>query len=247
MIIKYEKIYNNLHLLEVQRILQEDNRNKAGIYLIRNNINGKSYVGSAITNRFNFRFRNHLIHLTGSKLVRLSVLKYGLENFSFFILEYFPNLINKENLSSLHVKLLERENFYIDLYKPAYNVLCFASSSLNYKHSDETKLKMRINYSQERKNRIGQLNKGQSFTKERRIFLSKIAKLRNSNQVLRDKFSQLYSKPVTLYNNDLSIHSKYSGIRAMAKAFNCCNKTINKYIKSKKIFRNIGIVQLDRS
>lgn len=243
----YEKIYNNLHLLEVQNKIKDDNRNRAGIYMIMNNINKKIYIGSAITNRINVRFRNHLIHLTGSKLIRLSVLKYGLENFSFFVVEYFPHLVKKENLSALHLKLLERENFYLKKLSPHYNVLNFASNSVGYRHSEESKLKMSLQYSQERKDRIGGLNKNKIFNEERRVLLSKIAKLRSLNQSLRDKFSKLYSKPVTLYNKDSTIHSKYSGIRAMAKIFNCCNKTINKHIKNKTVFRDIGFIQLDHN
>lgn len=243
----YEKIYNNLHLLEIQNKIKDDNRNRAGIYMIKNNVNEEIYLGSASTNRINVRFRNHLIHLTGSKSIRLAVLKYGLENFSFFIIEYFPHLVKRENLSDLHIKLLEREDFYLKTLDPQYNALDFASSSVGYRHSEEIKLKMPLQYPQERKDRIESLNKNKTFNEERRALLSKIAKLRNSNNLLRDKVSKLYSKPVTLYNKDFSIHSKYCGIRSMAKAFNCCHKTINKYIKNKTLFRDIGFIQLDHN
>jgi hypothetical protein len=58
---------------------------------------------------------------------------------------------------------------------------------------------------------------------------------------LRGQLSKIASKPVILYLKDeITIHSKYSGIRQMAKSFNCCHKTINKYIANQKIFKNIG-------
>jgi group I intron endonuclease len=244
---QYEKIYNNLHFLETQNSIKDDNKHKAGVYMIKNNVNQKKYIGSAITNRINSRFRNHLLHNTGSRLVGAAVAKYGIENFSFYILEYFSEFVKKENLSAAHLKLLERETHFITVYRPEYNILQVASSSVGYLHTDLTKSKMKENYSQQRKDTIGALNRGKTFSEERRQLFSKIAKLRNSNQILRQYLSKLSSKPVTLYNQDLTVHSRYGGIRAMAKAFGCCNKTINKAIKDKSVFRNIGIIKLDHS
>jgi len=48
------------------------------------------------------------------------------ENFTLEILEYCPD-----------TKLLEREQFYLDLLLPEYNVLKHAYSLLGYKHSPE--------------------------------------------------------------------------------------------------------------
>lgn len=238
---KYEKSYIDIHLLEIQNQIKDENRHKAGVYMILNKINNKKYIGSASTNKINVKIRNHMIHQTGSKLVSVAVAKYGIENFSFYILEYFPGFVKKENLSVAHLKLLERETYYIQLFQPEYNILQWGSS-LGYKHTEETKLIIKEYNTQE----IGNLNKGKMYTTERKQFLSKIAKLRNSNQALRDHLSKLSSKPISLYNKDGSLHSKYPGIRAMAKAFGCCNKTINKAIKNKTLFRNIGIIKLDQ-
>ncbi len=243
---KFEKVYHNLHLLETQKKILDENKHKSGIYMIFNNINKKKYIGSASTNRINIRFRNHLIHFTGSKLVAAAVAKYGIENFSFYIIEYYPGFVKKENLSPSHIQLLELETNYISLYSPEYNILTQAESTMGYRHTEETKEKLKKNYSQERKDRIGNINKGKIFTKERRELFSKIAKLRNSNQELRKHLSKLFSKPVILYDQNGNIHSKYSSIRTMAKAFNCCHKTINKALKENTIFRNIGKIRLEK-
>ena len=40
---KYEKSYLDIHLLEVQNQIKEENRHKAGIYMILNKINNKKY------------------------------------------------------------------------------------------------------------------------------------------------------------------------------------------------------------
>lgn len=54
--------------------------------MIVNIITKDSYIGSAATNRFYPRFSNHLIYFRGSKIVKLAVKKYKLENFAFLIL-----------------------------------------------------------------------------------------------------------------------------------------------------------------
>lgn len=108
---------------------------------------------------------------------------------------------------------------------------------------------MKENYSQERKDACRNINLNKTFSAERKALLSQLAILRNQNEELREKLSKLASKPITLYNLDNTIHSKYPGLRddrAMAKHFKCCNKTINKAIKNKTIFKGIGIIKLDR-
>ena len=90
--------------------------------MIINIKNGKFYIGSAITNRINVRFRNHCIFKTGgSKILNKSIEKYGLENFCFLILEYFAGFVHKEDLKKAHLELLKRETYFINLYKYTRN------------------------------------------------------------------------------------------------------------------------------
>lgn len=243
---KFIKKYTTLHSLDTQLQIRDENRHKAGIYMILNTINNSKYIGAAITNRISVRFRSHCINGSGSKLVRLAILKYGLENFEFYILEYYPGIILKNNLNHDHLKLLNLETEYIKLLKPEYNILQQGTSTLGYTHTEDTKRQLKNNYSQDRKIAVGLMAKNMIFTPERRQLLSSISKLRNQNTALKEKLSKLASKPVTLYNKDGSVHSTYSGIRVMAKAFNCCNKTINKAIKNHTIFRDIGVIKIDQ-
>jgi group I intron endonuclease len=68
-------------------------------------------------------------HLTKFKTpIHNALLKYGFENFTLEILEYCEKGINP----------ISREQFYLGLLKPEYNVLEQAGSSLGFKHSDET-------------------------------------------------------------------------------------------------------------
>ena len=231
------KHYLNLHLRDTQLLILNDNKSKAGVYMILNKINNKKYIGSAATNRIHVKFRNHVFHGTGSKNTAAAIAKYGIENFDFYILEYFPGFVKKENLSSAHLALLELETKYILDLRPEYNI-----------HTDELTVETKAHaptkaHAQTKAHARTDETKAHGGVAERRQLLSKIATLRNSNLDLRAKLSKLASKPVTLYNLDNSIHSTYPGIRVMAKAFNCCSKTINQAIKNQTVFRNIGIIK----
>jgi hypothetical protein len=84
------KKYNNLTLIETQKMILEDNHNLAGIYVIYNNLNNKFFIGSSAKNIYG-RFNDHCINeKKGNILVRRAINKYGLSNFTFMILEYYP-------------------------------------------------------------------------------------------------------------------------------------------------------------
>lgn len=61
-----------------------------------------------------------------------ALLKHGFSNFTLEILEY----CDKDNV-------LEREQYYLDLIKPQYNIVEKAGSTLGYKHTPESLQKMR--------------------------------------------------------------------------------------------------------
>jgi group I intron endonuclease len=65
-------------------------------------------------------------------LIYKALLKYGKSKFKLAILEYCdPN------------DVISREQYYLDLLKPDYNILKIAGSSLGYKHSENTLAKLR--------------------------------------------------------------------------------------------------------
>jgi group I intron endonuclease len=61
-----------------------------------------------------------------------ALLKYGFSNFILEILEY----CDKNNV-------IEREQYYMDLIKPQYNIVEIAGSTLGYKHTPKSLSKMR--------------------------------------------------------------------------------------------------------
>lgn len=118
----------------------KDNKGKAGIYMWSHTQSGKRYIGSSgdLKRRFYSYFSTtYLESCNGRSHIYNALLKYGYSNFSLEILEYCEPS-----------KCLEREQYYIDLLKPEYNILKLAGSCLGnkarlgLKHSEETKKKM---------------------------------------------------------------------------------------------------------
>ena len=107
---------------------------KAGIYEIRNTVNGKRYVGSTFS--FQRRWRDHRWDLRRrghrSQLLQRAWDKYGSSAFVFR-----PLIICHKR------DLLFYEQCCLDAFNPEYNVCRIAASTLGYKHSNETLSKMR--------------------------------------------------------------------------------------------------------
>jgi group I intron endonuclease len=115
-------------------IIYNNNRNKSGISRLVNLISGKSYVGSAINlnNRFRFYYCLSCIkRVVGkeSSAIYSALLKYGYSNFKLDILEYCDKKY-----------IINREQYFIDILKPEYNILKIASSRFGLKLSKETKI-----------------------------------------------------------------------------------------------------------
>jgi len=119
----HKSIDKNIRLIPViiytnadknKSVICEENKNKSGVYMWINNINGKSHVGSSISlsNKFSIYYSlRELKKVKGSIIIYRALSKYGYSNFSLNILEYCePSL------------LISREQYYIDLLKPEYNI-----------------------------------------------------------------------------------------------------------------------------
>ena len=235
-------VYKDLHLDVKRKIILNDLKDLSGIYLIFNNITGDYYIGSASTNRFYARFSNHLLYFRGSKVLKNAVRKYGLSNFTFLILELFTEVVNKEN----NKKLLDMEDFYLKSLLPNYNILTEAGSSFGYKHTELNRIKMKTNYSLERCEFIGNLNKGKKLSvetiekiRQRVLIRSKVSYSEKALLNMKKK-----SKPVILYNLDNTVFGEYSSIVEAANSINCNVKTINRALRTdKKILKRRFIVK----
>ena len=235
--------FNNLYLNSTKEDIRDKTRDLSGIYLIFNNITGDYYIGSASTNKFYTRFYRHLINFTGSKIVKLAVNKYKLKNFSFLILELFYETVNKHN----NKKLIDMEDYYLKSLLPNYNILTEAGSNFGYKHTEITRIKIKTNYSQERRDSIGNLNKDKSLSDLTKIKL-KIKALNKKSFIYTEEALMNIakkSKPVILINKDDTVYGEYTSIKNLAESIECSYKTIRRAMLSKsKLLKKRWIVKL---
>lgn len=118
------------------------------------------YAGSGITHRMGNRFHKHLFGLSASVNVGAAVEVYGLDQFAFILLATLPGVITEEH----NAELLALEQSYLDTLILKYNIAELAGNTFGVKHSEETKAAMRANYSSERRERIGLLNRGKTLS-----------------------------------------------------------------------------------
>lgn len=144
-----------------------------GIYCIENLINNKKYIGQSVD--LKDRLYGHKTKLKHNKYknrhLQFSVNKYGLENFSFYIIE------------ECSIECLdERERYYISLYKSdneefGYNVEPGGARGLK-------------TMSEQTKNKISQSLKGRVFTQEHRDKLGEASRKRGISKETREKMVQ---------------------------------------------------------
>lgn len=241
--IQPKAVYENLNAPGMKINVNTAIKKIAGVYLILNKVNGNTYVGSAITGQMPMRFHRHLYGLNGSKLVAAAVLKYGLENFAFVVADTIPFVVTQE----ANQALLDLEDHYLQLLLPEYNIAEVAGNTFGVQHTTETKALMRVNYSSERRARIGDLNRGKSLS-EKTIELIRRAALARSPMTdeTRTKISansakanlyQVSRVDGTLLRNGLSSITLRT-IPNLAKYCKCSEKTVRRALKDTGIVKH---------
>jgi group I intron endonuclease len=210
------KIYDNA--AACKKLIYKENKDKSGIYCWNNLITGDIYVGSTVnlTNRFRSYFSERFLSRElqrNRSMISNSLLEYGHSNFSLDILEYCePN------------ELLVREQYYLDILRPKYNILKIAGSWLGMKHSSETLLKL----------------------KNRKLSPEALANLRKAKanspewSTIRKRNHSLAVGHTTIVINTKDNSVKiYDSVRKVARSFNVSHPTIINYIKNKKLLKGI--------
>ena len=187
------KSYENAELFR-EGVLK-DNRGQSGIYRWVNNLNQKTYVGSGVdlAKRLGSYYNESELN-RNPRPIKDALIKYGYKSFTLEILEYCPQ-----------TKLLEREQFYLDLLVPEYNILKSAYSLLGFKHSQETieKLKSKI-ISPEHKELLSSIHKGKLVSSETRNKLSiATANYKNNNPLTAEALANIKAK--TLAREGISV------------------------------------------
>jgi len=106
---KKKKVFN----YKFEFIALDHFKDKAGIYIFVNKVNKKFYIGKSndLLTRIKSYTKNTLdANFSNSKIFK-AMDKYGFNNFAFSIIEYCPI-----------EKLRNREQYYIDLLQPQYNI-----------------------------------------------------------------------------------------------------------------------------
>lgn len=226
-----------------ESILNE-NKGKAGVYRWTNKDSGKIYVGSSIdlyrrfTNYYNIKY---ITRTAKSSPICRALLKYGYSHFELDILEYCDPK-----------DVIEREQYYIDLLKPEYNVLKVAGSLFGYKHTPESLAKMReiaLNRSEETKAKLREAALGRTYnhTEETKMKLrDAILGIKRSEETrakLRIIQSNREKHPVAGIKIEVKDTQTgetlfYDSIRITAKELNSNHTTISNYVKSGKLFRD---------
>lgn len=112
---------------------------------------------------------------------------------------------------------LIREQYYLDLLKPEYNILKKAGSPLGFKHSDEAKTKMR-----------GRRNRSLEHTRKLKEHIYRL----NSQ----------HSIAIEVLDIEKDTKIEYASIRLTCRELNCADVTVKNYLDSNKLFRNRYII-----
>jgi len=219
---------------------------KPGIYKIVNKINNKIYIGSATD--LKRRWREHKYKLkkgTHSNKHLLSAWnKYGEDNFFFETIEEFEHL-NKD-------LLLEKESYYIDLFDSkintnGYNIREDCRSQIGYKHTEETKEKMRGRVvSEETRAILREYSKKQvPYWNGKQRDREVIEKMRNANigrspwnkgkkysmdeTIVKKRFEEKY--PAELLEKIIEDYKELKSYRKVAKKYDIDRNIIPKLIK----------------
>jgi group I intron endonuclease len=221
----------------------KDNKGKAGVYCWINIQSGKKYVGSSIDlwRRFMQYYNIKCITKTSkSSYICRALLKEGYSAFRIEILEYCdPSLV------------IMREQHYIDLLNPEYNILKIAGSLFGYKHSPESLKKMSDlakNRSAETLAKLREAALGRTYKhkEETKIKLSENMLGRTHSQASKDKMSAFQSnrtkhpvKGFTTRVKDIQTGQifLYNSLREAGKGLNSNHKTVKYNLNTGKLFR----------
>jgi len=106
----------------------------SGIYAIVNLVTNDMYIGSSVCMARRWRMHRHYLNHGEHHCTHLqnAFRKYSADNFSFEVVEFVD----------VKTDLIPREQFWLDLFLPAYNKRKIANSCLGCKRSPEARARM---------------------------------------------------------------------------------------------------------
>ena len=197
-------------------LVLKENKGKSGIYRWVNLTTGDSYIGSASDLSVRLKKYYSINYLTnelsrGERRINRALLKHTIANFKLEILEYCAPK-----------DIIKREQHYLDSLNPEYNILKIAGSSLGYKHSEETKAKI----------------KSYVYTEKVLKKMSAAGIGRTIPDKVKIKIGIALGMVVIITDVESKSSIEYYSIRAAARALNTNMTTVRNYIKSGKLYQD---------
>jgi len=224
--------------LEINKsIIYKENKNKIGVYMWINLVNNKRYVGSSINlgQRLSIYFSKKAMLnklTTRTSIIYSALLKHGYVNFKLEILEY----CDIENL-------ILREQHYIDILKPEYNILKAANSRIGYKHTRESRVLIGLKQRGENHHFYGKIHSYETRVRisESLKSLTRVKKSGNQAKFIssetRLKLSlNTHGIRVKVYGVSNNLVNEFLTITSTAKHFNVSNTTIRRYLDKNKSY-----------
>jgi len=188
-----------------------DNKNKSGIYMFKNLINGKQYIGSSQNLKKRFMEYFNINHLLKNNYMAIccALIKYDYSNFAITILEYCEP-----------EKCLIREKHYLDIVIPKYNIAQDPTAPMSGRtHSEKSKIIM-----SDAKKGKNHPNYGQTLNDETKTKISDALKGKPKPFGSGSPSQQI---EVTDITNDTT--TSYDSISAAARALNINKRQIFYY------------------
>lgn len=166
-----------------------------------------------------------------------AILKYGYTNFKLEILEYCnPDI------------LLLREQYYLDLLKPEYNILSLAGSTFGYKHTAETLEKFKSRgFSNEALAKLKEAATGRVLSDEVRAKISESRlgiKLSNETRAKLSAIGAIREGVAVEVTNIISSEIKqYATMTLAARALGVSRTAIKKAMDSGRILKKTYLVK----
>ena len=247
-------VYVNAY--SMKKAILKENTGKSGIYMWTNLLTGDMYIGQSIdlSKRFRKYFTISYIKSRKELIISRALIKYGYANFSVSILEYCDRC-----------DLTAREQHYLDKFNPQYNILKIAGSSLGFKQSEETRLKISKalkgiytgdksalfgRFHTEETKKIMSLSKagennplyGKTHNEDTKELMRQRALNRKHSCETKDKMSKTHGNPVNIYEKSSSkgfeLIGSFVSARRAAKFLGISGSTVIRYMQSGAIFKD---------
>jgi group I intron endonuclease len=212
---------------------------KGGIYSFFNTINGKQYIGCA--KGFYIRLCEHINKNKSNYFLQKAFIEYGLNNFNFYVYEYFT--FQSKKLSSK--ALIDLEKNYISKFdfNSLYNLKSIGASILRYKHTEEAKQK-KIDYWKDKTNlpTFTKKHKTKTFALINKSSILNPMNVKNQSEDTKKKIDKARSKyplGVGIFDLENNLIFKFSNNTELAKHLNISKVTVGKYLNKRLIYKNI--------